>query len=97
MVPGEFPAPTADRPRGDYASLRAGAEVGGDLYDFFWSDARRLCFVIADVSGKGAAAAIFMARTKTLIRLVATMLRDGGRRRTGTRGDHHQGERGAVS
>ena len=73
--PTEFPAPTAARPVEIYATLQPARQIGGDLYDFFWSDARTLCFVIADVSDKGAAAALFMARTKTLIRLVATMLR----------------------
>ena len=75
MVPSEFPAPTADRPLEIYATLQPARQVGGDLYDFFWSDPQTLCLVIADVSDKGAAAALFMARTKTLIRLVATMLR----------------------
>ncbi len=75
MVPTEFPAPTPARPVEIYATLQPARQVGGDLYDFFWSDLRTLCFVVADVSDKGAPAALFMARAKTLIRLVATLLR----------------------
>jgi phosphoserine phosphatase RsbU/P len=75
MVPGEFPAPTAARPLELHAVLQPAREVGGDLYDFFWSDPETLCVVVADVSDKGAAAALFMARAKTVIRLVATLSR----------------------
>ena len=50
-------------------------EVGGDLYDFFEGDHRTLCFFVGDVSGKGVPAALFMARTKNLVRLIARLAR----------------------
>jgi len=75
MVPTEFLVPTPDRPVEVYATLEPARRVGGDLYDFFWGDDGRLYFVVADVSDKGAPAALFMARTKTMIRLVATLYR----------------------
>ncbi len=75
MVPTDFPVPTPASPVEIFATLRPARQIGGDLYDFFWTDPRTLCFVVADVSDKGAPAALFMARTKTLMRLVATLLR----------------------
>jgi len=54
-----------------YASMRAAAYVGGDFYDFFLIDNNHLGFVIADVSGKGIPAAIFMAISRTVIRAIA--------------------------
>jgi len=78
MVPTTFPAPTTRHPVEIHATLQPARQVGGDLYDFFWIDTGTLCFVIADVSDKGAPAALFMARTKTVIRLVATLLRGAG-------------------
>jgi sigma-B regulation protein RsbU (phosphoserine phosphatase) len=59
---------------GVYAALHPAREIGGDLYDCFWIAPGRLCLVVADVSDKGASAALFMARTKTVIRLLATLL-----------------------
>ena len=50
------------------ASMNAAKDVGGDFYDFFRIDEDRIGFVIADVSGKGVPAAIFMAVSRTLIR-----------------------------
>ena len=50
------------------ASMNAAKDVGGDFYDFFRIDNDRIGFVIADVSGKGVPAAIFMAVSRTLIR-----------------------------
>jgi sigma-B regulation protein RsbU (phosphoserine phosphatase) len=57
-----------------YASMLAAKDVGGDFYDFFPVDDHRIAFTIADVSGKGVPAAIFMAVSRTLIK--ATGLQD---------------------
>lgn len=46
-------------------------EVGGDFYDYFFIDDRHLGFVIADVSGKGVPAALFMTITRTLLKATA--------------------------
>lgn len=54
-------------------SMTPAREVGGDLYDAFVLDDGRLFFVIGDVSGKGVAAAIFMAVTLTRIRMAARL------------------------
>ena len=50
------------------AEMNAAKDVGGDFYDFFRIDKDRIGFTIADVSGKGVPAAIFMAVARTLIR-----------------------------
>lgn len=54
-----------------YAYMNAAQYVGGDFYDFFRIDQDRLGFIIADVSGKGVSAAIFMAISRTVIRTIA--------------------------
>ena len=51
-----------------FASMNPAKEVGGDFYDFFGLDDSHLALVIADVSGKGVPAALFMAITKALIK-----------------------------
>lgn len=53
-----------------YAKMTAAKAVGGDFYDFFWIDEKnkKLAVVIADVSGKGVPAALFMTVSRTLIR-----------------------------
>lgn len=56
-----------------YAVIEPAKEVGGDFYDFFQLDEDHLCLVIADVSGKGVPASLFMAVTKTLIKATARM------------------------
>jgi sigma-B regulation protein RsbU (phosphoserine phosphatase) len=43
-------------------------QVGGDFYDFFIIDDKKLCFLIGDVSGKGVPAALFMVISKTLLK-----------------------------
>ena len=48
-----------------YASMSAAREVGGDFYDFFFVDAHTVCFLIADVSGKGIPASLFMMAAKS--------------------------------
>ena len=50
------------------ATLEPAKEVGGDFYDWFWLDARHLGLVVADVSGKGVPAALFMAMSRTLLK-----------------------------
>ena len=75
MVPQDFPEVTPQSAADIFAVLQPARQVGGDLYDFFYRDPETLCLVIADVSDKGAPAALFMARTKTLVRLVTTLLR----------------------
>jgi sigma-B regulation protein RsbU (phosphoserine phosphatase) len=53
-----------------YAEMEPAKQVGGDFYDFFYLDEEEtnLVFVIADVSGKGVPAALFMVIAKTLIK-----------------------------
>ncbi|MDD3609542.1 MAG: SpoIIE family protein phosphatase [Halothiobacillaceae bacterium] len=71
ILPKLYPA-FPDRQEFDiFATLTPAREVGGDLYDFFFIDEHRFCFVIGDVSGKGVPAAFFMAVTKTLFKAVA--------------------------
>lgn len=68
MLPRIFPA-FPDRKEFDlYASMDPAKEVGGDFYDFFYTDDMHLAMVIADVSGKGVPAALFMAISKALIK-----------------------------
>lgn len=66
-------------PRDDFeicAMMDPAKEVGGDFYDFFFVDPNRMALVIADVSGKGIPAALFMMRAKTAIRGLAEAGRD---------------------
>ena len=71
MVPRNFPV-FPDRTEFDiYASMAPAKEVGGDLYDFFLIDEDHLAIVIADVSGKGIPAALFMMVAKSLIKNTA--------------------------
>jgi sigma-B regulation protein RsbU (phosphoserine phosphatase) len=54
-----------------YAEMSPARVVGGDFYDFFFIDEKRLGFLIGDVSGKGIPAALFMAVSRTLLQAVA--------------------------
>lgn len=68
MLPCIFPA-FPERGEFDiYATMNPAKEVGGDFYDFFMVDERHLAIVMADVSGKGVPAALFMVIGKTLIK-----------------------------
>ena len=68
VLPMDFP-PFPDRTEfGLYASMTPAKEVGGDFYDFFLIDKDHLALVIADVSGKGIPAALFMMMSRTLIK-----------------------------
>ena len=66
-LPSVFP-PYPERMDFDlYASMDAAREVGGDFYDFYFAGEDQLAFIIADVSGKGIPAAMFMMTAKTTI------------------------------
>ena len=68
MLPSIFP-PFPDREEFDiFASMDPAKEVGGDFYDFFPVDRDHIALVMADVSGKGVPAALFMVIAKTLIK-----------------------------
>ena len=67
MLPNIYPA-FPDREEFDiYASMEPAKEVGGDFYDFFLIDDDHLCMIIADVSGKGVPAALFMMASKIIL------------------------------
>ncbi len=71
MLPCVFPA-FPDRDEFDiYATMAPAKEVGGDFYDFFFVDEDHLAIVIADVSGKGVPAALFMMISKMMIKSAA--------------------------
>ena len=73
MLPRIFP-PFPDRNEFDlFASMNPAKEVGGDFYDYFLIDEDHLGVVMADVSGKGVPAALFMVIAKTLIKNRALM------------------------
>lgn len=54
-----------------YATMHTAKEVGGDFYDFYFIDDDNLAFLMADVSGKGIPAAMFMMQSKTIIKSCA--------------------------
>jgi serine phosphatase RsbU (regulator of sigma subunit) len=56
-----------------HALMQPAREVGGDLYDCFYADDHTFCFLVGDVSGKGAAAALFMARARSLVRMAVEL------------------------
>ena len=73
MLPNIFPA-FPERPEFDiYATMTPAKEVGGDFYDFFLIDDDHLGMVMADVSGKGVPAALFMMMSKILVNNFAMM------------------------
>ena len=71
MVPRNFPAFPGRTDIDLFASMSPAKEVGGDLYDYFIKE-DKLYFCIADVSGKGVPASLFMAVVRNLFRVVAS-------------------------
>lgn len=68
LLPRIFP-PFPDRNEFDlFALMKPAKEVGGDFYDFFFLDERRICLIIGDVSDKGVPAALYMMVAKTLLK-----------------------------
>ncbi len=68
MLPVSFPAFPSRDEFDIYATMAPAKEVGGDFYDFFMVDDRHVGIVMADVSGKGVPAALFMAIAKAMIK-----------------------------
>ena len=71
MLPNEFPAFPDRQEFRIYASMTPAKTVGGDFYDFFLVDEDHLALVMADVSGKGIPAAMFMTMSKNMIQNIA--------------------------
>ena len=73
MIPHTFP-PFPDRTEFDiYASMTPAKEVAGDFYDFFFIDPDHLCLLIADVSGKGVPASLYMMISKVILQSCAML------------------------
>ena len=73
MLPSVFPAFPEREEFDIFASMTPAKEVGGDFYDFFFVDDDHLAIVMADVSGKGVPAAMFMMISRTLLKSAAQM------------------------
>ena len=71
MLPNSFDLKPKKEDFSLSASMSPAKEVGGDFYDFFYMDENHLALVMADVSGKGIPAALFMANAKTTIKNIA--------------------------
>ena len=67
-LPSVFPPYPKRKDFSIYASMDTAKEVGGDFYDFYMLGEDKLAFLVADVSGKGIPAAMFMMTAKTLIK-----------------------------
>ena len=78
MLPKIFPAFPERNEFDLYSTMNPAKEVGGDFYDFFLIDDDHLALVMADVSGKGVPAALFMVIAKTIIKNVALSERYSG-------------------
>ena len=70
-LPSVFPPYPGRKEFDIYANMCTAKEVGGDFYDFYFVDEDTLAFLIADVSGKGIPAAMFMMQSKTLLKSFA--------------------------
>ncbi|MBR1907415.1 SpoIIE family protein phosphatase [bacterium] len=70
-MPNRFPAFPQHKEFDIYATMETAREVGGDFYDFFFLNDDTLAFLIADVSGKGIPAALFMMKAKAVIKNIA--------------------------
>ena len=78
MIPHIFPPFPGRSEFTIYASMDPAKEVGGDFYDFFLIDDDHLCLVIADVSGKGVPAALFMMASKIILKSTAMLGKSPG-------------------
>jgi sigma-B regulation protein RsbU (phosphoserine phosphatase) len=76
MLPRQFPTCSPSHPIAVHAVMEPAREVGGDLYDCFYAGEHTFCFLVGDVSGKGASAAMFMARARSLMRITVNLWRE---------------------
>ena len=67
-IPRVFPPFPEERRADVVATIQAAREIGGDFYDFYLAGTDRLMFMIADVSGKGVPAALYMMRAKATLK-----------------------------
>ena len=70
-IPRTFPPFPEEKRIEIYADMKTAKDVGGDFYDFYYSGSNRITFLVADVSGKGVPAALFMMRAKITIKGIA--------------------------
>ena len=73
-LPDTFPAYPERNEFDIYARMNTATEVGGDFYDFYFIDANNFMFLVADVSGKGIPASLFMMTSKTLISTMSSQV-----------------------
>ena len=78
MLPRIFPPFPNIKEIDLYASMDPAKEVGGDFYDYFMVDEKQLWLVVADVSGKGIPAALFMMMSKIMVQNFAQTLKNPG-------------------
>jgi phosphoserine phosphatase RsbU/P len=96
MLPNQFPACSPSHPVAVHAVMQPAKEVGGDLYDCFYAGEHTFCFLVGDVSGKGASAAMFMARARSLVRITVNLMAGMARRRHRSRGVDGGGQSRAL-
>ena len=70
-IPRTFPPFPGERRLDIFADMKTAKDVGGDFYDFYFSGHAKVTFLVADVSGKGVPAALFMMRAKASIKGIA--------------------------
>ena len=70
-IPRTFPPFPEERRIDIFADMETAKDVGGDFYDFYFTGPQRVTFLVADVSGKGVPAALFMMRAKASIKSIA--------------------------
>lgn len=77
-LPSVFPPYPRDLTVDLFADMNPARDVGGDFYDFFYTGAGRLAVLVADVSGKGVPAAMFMMKAKSILRELVLSMSDLG-------------------
>lgn len=84
MLPHIYPAFPGRKEIDIYGCMYPARQVGGDFYDYYLTDEDHLCMVMADVSGKGIPAALFMMASKIILQSCAMLGRSAGETLTKT-------------